>query len=81
MLVDIYNRAKKLHVEVSCPRAVYLIETKDEKDGIVSEVLKGMFSPQAGDYVTAVDESSLILINLLRAPPHLRHCMNWPRLL
>ena len=49
-------------MEVSCPRAVYLIETKDEKDGIVSEVLKGMFSPQAGDYVTAVDESSLILI-------------------
>ena len=62
LLVDIYNRAKKLHVEVSCPRAVYLIETKDEKDGIVSEVLKGMFSPQTGDYVTAVDESSLILI-------------------
>lgn len=58
LLVDIYNRAKKLHVEVSCPRAVYLIETKDEKDGIVSEVLKGMFSPQSGDYVTAVDESS-----------------------
>ena len=49
-------------MEVSCPRAVYLIETKDEKDGIVSEVLKGMFSPQTGDYVTAVDESSLILI-------------------
>ena len=62
LLVDIYNRAKKLHVEVSCPRAVYLIETKDEKDGIVSEVLKSMFSPQSGDYVTAVDESSLILI-------------------
>ena len=49
-------------MEVSCPRAVYLIETKDEKDGIVSEVLKSMFSSQAGDYVTAVDESSLILI-------------------
>ena len=62
LLVDIYNRAKKLHVVVSCPIAVYLIETKDEKDGIVSEVLKGMFSPQTGDYVTAVDESSLILI-------------------
>ena len=45
-----------------CPRAIYLIETKDEKDGIVSEVLKSMFSPQSGDYVTAVDESSLILI-------------------
>ena len=76
LLVDIYNRAKKLHVEVSCPRAVYLIETKDEKDGIVSEVLKGMFSPQAGDYVTAVDESSLILIKSVESTttPETLHC-------
>lgn len=65
LLVDIYNRAKKLHVEVSVPRAVFLIETKLEKDGIVTELLKGMFSPQAGDYITAVDESSVILIKAL----------------
>lgn len=62
LLVDIYNRAKKLHIEVSSPRAVFLVETKMEKDGIVTEVLKGMFSAQAGDYITAVDESSIILI-------------------
>lgn len=62
LLVDIYNRAKKLHVEVAVPRAVFLVETGLEKDGIVAEVLKGMFSSQAGDYITAVDESSVILI-------------------
>lgn len=62
LLVDIYNRAKKLHVEVTVPRAVFLVETGLEKDGIVTEVLKGMFSSQAGDYITAVDESSVILI-------------------
>ncbi len=62
LLVDIYNRAKKLHVEVSVPRAVFLIETKMEKDGIVTEILKGMFSSQSGDYITAVDESNIILI-------------------
>ena len=28
LLVDIYNRAKKLHVEVTAPRAVFLVETK-----------------------------------------------------
>ena len=39
LLVDIYNRAKKLHVEVSVPRAVFLVETKQEKDGIVTELL------------------------------------------
>ncbi len=65
LLVDIYNRAKKLHVEVSVPRAVFIIETKLEKDGIVTELLKGMFSPQGGDYITAVDESSVILIKAL----------------
>lgn len=62
LLVDIYNRAKKLHVEVACSRVVYLIETKAERDGIVSELLKGMFTSQGGDYITAIDESNIILI-------------------
>ncbi len=62
LLVDIYNRAKKLHIEESVPRAVFLVEAKMEKDGIVTELLKGMYSSQAGDYITAVDESNVILI-------------------
>lgn len=65
LLVDIYNRAKKLHIEFAAPRAVFLVETRLEKDGIVTELLKGMFSTQAGDYITAVDESSVILIKSL----------------
>ncbi len=67
LLVDIYNRAKKLHIEASVPRAVFLVETKAEKDGIITEILKGMFSPQTGDYITAVDESNVILIKSLEA--------------
>lgn len=65
LLVDIYNRAKKLHIEASMPRTVFLIETQMEKDGIVTELLKGMFSSHFGDYITAVDESSVILIKAL----------------
>lgn len=65
LLVDIYNRAKKLHIEVSVPRAVFLVETRVEKDNIVTELLKGMFSNQSGDYITAVDESSVILIKAI----------------
>ena len=65
LLVDIYNSAKKLHIEVTVPRAVFLVETRLEKDGIVTELLKGMFSTQTGDYITAVDESSVILIKAL----------------
>lgn len=64
-MVDIYNRAKKLHIEVAAPRAVFLVETQLEKDSIVKELLRGMFSSQSGDYITAVDETSIILIKML----------------
>lgn len=67
LLVDIYNRAKKLHIEVAVPRAVFLIETDKEKDGTAMEFLNGMFSAQIGDYITAVDESNVILIKALAA--------------
>lgn len=65
LLVDIYNRAKKLHIEANEKRIVFLVETKVEKDGLVTELLKGMFSSQNGDYITAVDESTVILIKSL----------------
>lgn len=66
LLVDVYNRAKKLHIDIAVPRSVFLIETKQEKDGAVMEILKGMFSAQAGDYITAVDENSVILVKALK---------------
>jgi len=62
LLVDIYNRAKKLHIEAMTARSVFLVEVKQERDSIAAELLKGMYSPQSGDYITAVDESNLILI-------------------
>lgn len=65
LLVDIYNRAKKLHIEVTVPRVIIIIETKTEKDSTASELLSGMFSNQSGDYITAVDESNVILIKAL----------------
>ena len=69
LLVDIYNRAKKLHIEAAVPRAVFLIETdkekEKEKDFTATELLNGMFSMQVGDYITAVDESNVILIKEL----------------
>ena len=66
LLVDIYNRAKKLHIDAFVPRAVFLVEAKGgERDGIVTEILKGMYSSQSGDYITAVDETSVILIKAM----------------
>lgn len=65
LLVDVYNRAKKLHIEVTVPRVVLIVETGTEKDNTAAELMSGMFSPQSGDYITAVDESNVILIKSL----------------
>ncbi len=67
LLVDVYNRAKKLHIEVAAPRVVMIVETKKEKDHTAGELLAGMFSPQSGDYITAVDESNVILVKSLES--------------
>lgn len=65
LLVDIHNRARKLHLETNVPRAVFLVETKKEKDGIAMELLREIFTMQAGDYITSVDEQNVILIKNL----------------
>ena len=66
LLVDIYNRAKKLHLDVEAKRIVYLVETKVESEGIVKEMLRSLFSQQTGDFVTSVDERNIVLIKSLR---------------
>ena len=73
LLVDIYNRAKKLHIDNSVPRAIIQISVEsdldsEETDNTASELLSGLYTAQGGDYLTAVDESSVILIKAVNAP-------------
>lgn len=65
LLVDIYNRAKRMHINVEVPRVVFLIETKADADNEVQEILKSLFTFQTGDVVTSVDEKNVILIKQL----------------
>lgn len=65
LLVDIYNRAQKLHIEAVQPRCVFVIETKSEKDVNALEMVKELFYTQTGDFVTAVDEKHIIVIKAL----------------
>lgn len=67
LLGDIYNRAKKLHIEIQKPRVVLLLEIPAGKENYAMEFLKSMFSAQSGDYVTAVDENTLIVIKQVEA--------------
>ena len=63
LLVDIYNRAKKLHIETTARRVVFVIETKNEKDTNALETVRSMFSGRVRDFITAVDEKNIILVH------------------
>ncbi len=65
LLVDVYNRAKKMKIEIEARRAVIMIEPKNPKDSLVLEVLKGIYATNTNDFVTAVDEERIILIKAL----------------
>lgn len=62
LLVDIYNRAKKLHIETNVKRVVFLIETQHEKDVNALETVRSLFSAKTKDFITAVDEKNIILV-------------------
>ncbi|MGF7143679.1 carbohydrate diacid regulator [Anaerotaenia torta] len=62
LLVDIYNRAKKLHIDTEARRVVFLIETKTEKDSNALETVRSLFSGKTKDFITAVDEKNIILV-------------------
>ena len=78
LMVDIHNRARKLHIVSSEPRAVIVFEIAPGKNEVgrnvsagleaeaaAAQMLGGLFSTQSGDYLTEVEENSVILIKSL----------------
>ncbi len=62
LLVDIYNRAKKLHIEPGAKRVVYIVETKNGADSGALDAVKTLFAAKTKDFVTAVDEKNVIIV-------------------
>lgn len=65
LLVDIYNRAKNLHIDTDARRSVMLLETSEEKDFKALEKVKTLFDKGSPDFVTAVDEKNVIIVKTL----------------
>ena len=62
LLVDIYNRAKKLHIDTEVRRVVFIVETNREKDGNELEKVRALFGGKSRDFITAVDEKNIIVV-------------------
>ena len=62
LLVDIYNRAKKLHIDTEAKRIVFIVETQHEKDTNALETVRTLFATRPKDFITAVDEKNIIIV-------------------
>ena len=65
LVVDIYNKAKKLHIETA-QRVVFVIEVSGKKDSVVLETVRNLSVNTARDFVTEVDEKSVVLVKDVR---------------
>ncbi len=80
LTVDIHNRARKLHIKGGVPRAVVVFDIGMGKNdsgrsaaagleaqATAAQMLAGLFSAQGGDYLTEIEENSVILIKALNS--------------
>lgn len=65
LLVDIYNRAQKLHIDVVKRRCVFVIEPVNGKETNLIDIVRELFYTEAGDFITAVDEKHVVIIKSL----------------
>ena len=79
LLVDIYNKAKKLHIDAEERRLVFVIETNRQRDNHAMEVVKSLFTGRHGDYITAVDEENIILVKGLDPKETYDECRPLPK--
>ncbi len=65
LLVDIFNQARKMSIDIDVRRAVFVIEPGNESDNLALETLKGLYATGSHDYVTSVDENHIVYIMCL----------------
>ena len=62
LLVDIYNRSKKLRIDTDVRRIAVIIELNSDKELNGLEIVRGIYTGKTKDFITAVDEKSVIVV-------------------
>ena len=67
LLVDIYNRAKKLHIDTEVKRVIFIVEMPVGKEENSLEQVRAILGGKGKDFVTAVDEKHVIVVKGVEA--------------
>lgn len=65
LLVDIYSRSKKLHIQTDVARVVMIVESGNGRDNNALELTRTHFGGNNKDFITAVDENNVIVVKEL----------------
>ena len=65
MLVDIFSRAKKLHIELEARRCVFIIDLADKNQDEAIITIKNIFAGSTSDFITALDRKSIVVVKEL----------------
>lgn len=65
LLVDIFSRAKKLHIQTDVRRVALIIEAENGKDNNILELMRVHYGSNNKDFITVVDENSVIVVKEL----------------
>ena len=65
LLVDIYSRSKRLHIQTDMPRAVLIVESAAGRDNNVLDMVRTYFNGSSKEFVTEVDENNVIVVKEL----------------
>ena len=63
LLVDIYNRAKKLHIDTDARRVIFIVEMGTDKDVNTLERIRSLLGSRGKDFITAIDEKNVIVVH------------------
>ena len=62
LLVDIYGRAKKLHIEIEAYRCVIALELKEHSQEEAVSIIRNVFNGSNEDFVLALNKKTVIVV-------------------
>lgn len=62
LMIDIFDRARKLRIDIEAYRAVLIIELKEKRRSDMIDIIKNVFAGSSEDFVTAVNKNDVIAI-------------------
>ncbi len=68
LIIDIFERARKLHIDTEAYRAVLMVENEDRRHGDIIENIRSVFAGNSDDFVTTLNNKEIVVVKRVDGP-------------